>query len=116
MERRYYSVTNFQIKPWWMWFAFQMHGMMVTFQLKKTPGLIHHKVWTKGLTNYYTLSCWESKEVMTNFRNGGAHLNAMKSHRKLGVSNSVGWYSSFEPYPEECYDRLSHKTSIEVHS
>lgn len=114
METRFYSFTNFQIRPWWMWFVFQMHGAMVTLQLKKTPGLLYHKVWTKGFTNYYTLSCWESKEAMENFKVGGAHKKAMKGHRKLGTSKSVHWNSSFDPFPEECYQRLSTKYGVAV--
>lgn len=116
MEKRYYSVTNFQINPWWMWFVFQIHGMMVTFQLKKTTGLLHHKVWTKGFTNYYTLSCWESKEAMLEFRNNRAHLKAMKESLKIGTSRSVSWISAFDPYKEECYERLANKYSVQLDS
>ena len=114
MSQQYYSITNFSISPRWMWFVFQFHGVMVTLQLKKTPGLVNYQIWTKGFTNYYTLTCWESREAMLEFRNKRAHLKAMKGHRKLGRSKSAGWYSTYEPYKEECYDHLYQKYSAQV--
>ncbi|WP_052301109.1 hypothetical protein [Owenweeksia hongkongensis] len=109
MEAKYYSFTTFTIKWWWMWPLFQWHGMMVTIQSKKTHGLLSAKVWNKKLRTYYTLTCWESKEQMLEFRNRKAHLKAMKIHRKLGETKSVSWVSAFEPYREECLSRLKTK-------
>ncbi len=116
METRFYSFTTFRIKWWWMWPLFQWHGMLVTFQVKKTPGLVRSKIWSSNLTTYYTLTCWESKDDMLAFRNRKAHLKAMKMHRKLGEAKSVSWMSAFEPYPEECMDRLKakHGNLVEV--
>ena len=109
MESKFYSFTTFRIKWWWMWPLFQWHGMMVTFQIRKTKGLISSKVWTKGMMTYCTLTCWESKDDMLHFRNRKSHLKAMKIHKKLGDAQSVSWSSKFEPYPEECFSRLEAK-------
>lgn len=108
MEKRFYSFTNFNIRSWRWWLMFQLHGMMVMFQLRKTPGLIHYKVWSRGF-DFYTLSCWETEGAMLDFRNKKAHRKAMRKSGMMGYSRSVNWFSAFEPYPEECHDRLRHK-------
>ena len=106
MESKYYSFTSFKIEKWWMWPLFQLHGMMVTLQVNKTPGLVDMKVWSYKMITFYTFTVWEEKSHMLNFRNKKAHLRAMKHHGKIGSPASVSWSATHEPTRDECFKRL----------
>lgn len=58
------------------------------------------------LKGFRTLSGWSSLEAMKEFRNSGAHLEAMKDLKKIGFAKSVTWESQTEPTWEEAKTRL----------
>ncbi len=54
-------------------------------QAKRTPGNKSASVSNKGWKIGYTLTAWENKEAMMEFRNTGAHKKAMSRIRKLST-------------------------------
>lgn len=55
---------------------------------------------------FCTLTAWESRDKMLEFRNKGVHLKAMKIHPKVGEGYSVGFYADDEPDKEFCMRKL----------
>jgi hypothetical protein len=70
-------------------------------QLNEVDGLLFHK-----LRGVCTLTGWEDIESMKQFRNNGAHLDAMKNIKKIGLAKSVTWETKEEPSWGEAKRRL----------
>lgn len=70
-------------------------------QLSKHSDIVFIK-----LKGFRTLSGWSSLEAMKDFRNSGAHLEAMKNLKKIGFAKSVTWESQTEPTWKEAKIRL----------
>ncbi|MDI1362270.1 hypothetical protein [Methylotenera sp.] len=70
-------------------------------QLNEADGLIFYK-----LRGVYTLTGWKDHEAMRQFRNNGAHLDAMKNIKKIGLAKSVTWETKEEPSWDEAKKRL----------
>lgn len=70
------------------------------------------KTFARGLWNFHTLTWWESKEKMLEYRNSGAHLLAMKLSRKMGQGYTVGWESVEQPTAVEGEARLKNKLQL----
>ncbi len=102
----FYSFTYFRVSAWWLLPLFQWHAFFSAMQLRRIEGLNTFQTWAqKGLV-FCTLTGWDSRSHMLKFRNRGAHLKAMKIHKKLGVAYSVSWEADIEPTPDECRQKL----------
>lgn len=68
------------------------HFFVITYrafrQAKNSPGIVQLKINPFSLR---TLTAWKSREDMINFRNNGAHLEAMKQSAKFGKIDSFTW-------------------------
>ena len=71
-------------------------------QLKQADGLVFARV-----RGFRTLSGWENQDVMSAFRNTGAHLSAMQSTKRIGSVKSVTWEADIEPDWKEAHRRLN---------
>ena len=69
---------------------------------RRMPGIRRQLVTADGLIferarGFRTLTGWESLEAMKAFRNGGAHLDAMRHLREMGNAKSITWECDGEP-------------------
>ena len=97
-------VTATQIKFKRLFALFYFFPMIrkIIKQLDEVDGLLFYK--PRG---FYTLTGWKDNESMKQFRNNGAHLNAMKNIKKIGVAKSVTWETNTEPSWDEAKKRLA---------
>lgn len=104
------SATYLKIKSMFMLPRFAFHVSKVSRQAKKSEGLIHFSVKSKGLLKYYTLTVWKNKENMSNFRDKGDHLKAMKIINKLSNEYSfISWETDSIPGWEEVFKRVNNE-------
>jgi len=87
----YVSVTAFLVKSPWANLMFQMHAMTSFMQVRGAKGIIKSETFSPFKKVYSTLTHWETKQDMLNFRNSGAHLKAMKLSSKMGHGIASGW-------------------------
>jgi hypothetical protein len=76
------SLTYIKVKSIWKVPAFMIHVSRINQQIAEAEGVMATRL-KGGLSKNYTMTAWESKAAMLNFRNHGAHLEAMKSTRYL---------------------------------
>lgn len=95
------SATEIRIKGIRGYIRFFISVRLVVKQLKQSDGLLFVK--TKGLK---TLTGWQDYDSMKNFRNNGAHLDAMKNIKKIGQGNSATWETESEPDWSEAITKL----------
>lgn len=74
------------------------HVSRINRQIARAEGVLATRL-KGGLSKNYTMTAWESKEAMLNFRNHGAHLEAMKATRHISDEYSSYHYES-ESLPE----------------
>lgn len=89
---------------------FQWHAVRSSSQAKRTEGLVRIKVFYAGERSFCTLTSWEGKEQMLNFRNSGAHRMAMILSAKMGEGSTTSWESNNEATKEFGELRLSRST------
>ena len=75
--------TELHIRSFWHFFEFAIYSVRSTKQAKNSAGCIFAEVKNNGWRIGYTLTVWENKELMQQFRNTGAHKQAMSKIRKL---------------------------------
>lgn len=86
------TATQIQIKSISGFFRFLRSVHDVKSQLATADGLLSARF--RGTR---TLTVWRGKESMVAFRNNGAHLDAMKSLKKIGKAKSVTWSQNKMP-------------------
>lgn len=102
----YVSVTSFKPSGFWPKVLFQVHAFMSFMQVNRAPGLIKAQTFQGEKGIFCTLSYWETKEAMIDYRNSGSHLKAMKASGKLGKGKTTGWVSSEFVSTENAYQKL----------
>lgn len=100
--------TELHVRSFWRFFEFAVVSVRSMQQAKKTTGNIsaiaRNKSWRIG----YTLTIWENKEAMLEFRNTGAHKIAMSKNRKLSHQyKTLQWESDKQPDWDEARSRLA---------
>ena len=75
--------TELHVRSFWYFFEFAKLSVRSMNQAKKSAGCIYASASNKGWRIGYTLTVWENKEAMLQFRNTGAHKEAMQKIRKL---------------------------------
>ena len=81
------STTQIQITRPFGTLRLLVHIARVRRQLARCPGLISvafHPGWR-------TLTVWENAEALKAFRDSGAHLEAMRATRKIGIARTITW-------------------------
>ncbi len=102
----YVSVTSFLVSSPWANLMFQMHAVASFSKARKSKGILKVETFSPFRRVYSTLSHWESKEAMLEFRNSGTHLKAMKLSAKMGHGLTTGWET------DEFVDRESALTRL----
>ncbi|RBW67952.1 DUF3291 domain-containing protein [Bacillus taeanensis] len=106
------SVTRLHLRGKRKLPSFIWHTLQSMNQLKKAEGLTHSSFNKEGWLTYWTLTVWENKEDMKNYRNNGSHLKAMKIARKIADElESFHWEGETIPSWAESKERL-HKNYV----
>ena len=84
--------TELHVRSFRHFFEFAFYSVRSTLQAKKTKGCIKAEVLNGGWRIGYTLTAWETKEAMMEFRNSGAHKQAMLKIRKLSPQYKTLWW------------------------
>lgn len=110
MINLFVSVTRLHLKGKRKLPAFYWHTVKSTRQLKKAEGLKYFLVDQDGWNTYWTLTVWENKTSMKEYRNKGNHLKAMKVSRNIADElESINWEAENKPSWVECEGRLHNK-------
>jgi len=104
------SVTRLHLKGKRKLPAFFWHTFHSTRQVKRADGLKHFLVDREDWATYWTLTVWENKTSMKEYRNKGNHLKAMKISRHIADElESINWEAENIPSWVECKERLHNK-------
>ena len=100
--------TELYVRSFWHFFEFAVLSARSMKQAKKSAGCIYATATNKGWRIGYTLTTWENEEVMLQFRNTGAHKEAMKKIRKLSHQyKTLRWESDKPANWQEAKSRLA---------
>jgi hypothetical protein len=100
--------TELHVRSFWHFFEFAIASARSMKQAKKSAGCIYADASNKGLKIGYTLTAWQNKEAMLEFRNTGAHKIAMSKIRKLSHQyKTLHWDSDSPPNWNEARNRLA---------
>ncbi len=86
----YVSITGLQLKKIWYAPVFWRHATASMSQAKKAEGCLSADAKTIGGV-HHTLSVWTSREVMLAYLTKGAHLNALKTFKKIATGKVYGF-------------------------
>lgn len=89
------TITSIRLRSVWYFFKLSWHGLKITLQLRKAPGFIKIKNTGFGYL-HYTITSWESKELMQAAMREGAHGEAMKKSAALASEIATYTYESDE--------------------
>lgn len=104
------SVTRLRVKGIWALPFFIYHIVRSTKQMNTAAGLLHSDLTRDGWRVGWTMSVWENKERMLEYRNRGNHAKAMRIARRIGdESEAVRWDADNIPNWEEAKSRLHQK-------
>lgn len=104
------SVTRLHLKGKRKLPAFIWHSVNSIRQSRKAEGLLYFSTDKEGWDTYWTLTVWENKTSMKEYRNKGNHLKAMKVSRKIADElESINWEADSKPSWAECKRRLHNK-------
>ena len=99
--------TELHVKSFWKFFPFVRHSIRSMKQAKQAPGIIHATASNGGWRIGYTLTAWENKEAMLQYRNSGAHKIAMQQISKLSKQyKTLVWEADNIPTWKEAKSRL----------
>lgn len=91
------TITSIRLRSVWYFFKLSLHGLKISLQVRKAPGFIQLKNTGFGYL-HYTITAWESKELMQEAMRGGAHGAAMKKSAAL-ASEIVTYTYESEVFP-----------------
>jgi hypothetical protein len=100
--------TELHVRRFWRIFEFTVLSTRSMHQAKKAAGCMYASARLKGWRIGFTLSAWENKEAMLQFRNTGAHKKAMLRIRKLSIRyKTVRWESDTLPSWQQAAENLN---------
>ncbi|HMU46454.1 MAG TPA: DUF3291 domain-containing protein [Chitinophagaceae bacterium] len=99
--------TELHVRSFWKFFPFARHATRSMKQAKNSPGIIHASVHNGGWRIGYTLTAWENKDSMMQFRNTGAHKIAMQKISRLSHQyKTMMWEATEVPTWKEAKKKL----------
>jgi Domain of unknown function (DUF3291) len=100
--------TELHVRSFRYFFEFALFSVRSLKLAKKSTGCIKAEAANSGWRIGYTLTVWDNKEMMLQFRNSGAHKKAMSKIRKLSHRyKTLRWESNQMPGWEEAKSRLA---------
>ncbi|ULO07630.1 DUF3291 domain-containing protein [Paenibacillus sp. 19GGS1-52] len=104
------SVTRVRVKSMWAFPYFIYHIVRSTKQLNMAAGLLYSDLTRDSWRVGWTMSVWENKDRMLEYRNHGNHAKAMRISRRIGDElEAVHWEAETIPSWEEAKIRLHQK-------
>ncbi|MCB0375992.1 MAG: DUF3291 domain-containing protein [Sinomicrobium sp.] len=99
--------TELHIRDFWKFFPFIKHASRSMRQAKRSPGIIYTSATNRGWRVGFTLTAWQTKEAMIQFRNSGAHKAAIKQTSRLSHQyKTLVWEADAVPDWEEAKKKL----------
>jgi len=99
--------TELHVRNFWTFIPFVRYSMRSTKQAKEAAGCLHVWVGNKGWRIGYTLTAWEDRTAMLQFRNTGQHKEAMQRISKLSRRyKTLVWEAKDVPPWKEAKIRL----------
>lgn len=102
------SVTRLHLKSPLYVPAFTWHTALSTWQIINIPGFLGGRLW-RSHRAFWTLTIWEDKLAMQNYRNSGAHRHVMPRIQKwCDEAAVVHWEQEDSSFPtwEEAHRRM----------
>jgi hypothetical protein len=87
------TITSLKLKHWWGFFIMSYLALKIIWQTGMQKGFVEMKNTGFGYL-HFTLSVWESEALVKDFARSGAHLEAMKSSRKLATEIRIYTFQS----------------------
>ncbi len=92
------SVTKISLKNIFFIVRFMRHNAKIFKQIGEAKGNLSFATSIQNPLVYWTFTTWDSKESMMQFRNNGAHKDAMKEVRNITKEAISGhWESEQKP-------------------
>src|SRR5688572_4920183 len=88
------SVTRLKVRSFTRLPLFFLTTFKSMSQAKKAKGLIQVTARKFEGLNFYTLTAWENKQAMLDYRNSGSHLHAMQITGKVADATQVTGFES----------------------
>mgnify|MGYP000418242696 CR=1 FL=1 len=89
------TITSIRLRSVWYFFKLSWHGLKISLQARKALGFVKLKNTGFGYL-HYTITAWESKELMQQAMREGAHGEAMKESAALATEIRTYTYESDE--------------------
>ena len=90
--------TELHVRNFWRFFPFIRHAIKSNKQARQAPGCMHVWVGNGGWRIGYTLTAWQDQDAMLQYRNTGAHKEAMKKTKQLASRiRSMIWEADAVP-------------------
>lgn len=107
------TVTSIRLRSVWYFFKLSWQGLKISLQLRKTKGFIKMKNTGFGYL-HYTITTWESKDLMQAAMREGAHGEAMKKSAELATEIASYTYESDHfPSWKEAKEKIKHGKVIQ---
>lgn len=101
------SLTRLHLKRKRVLPVFFWHTIKSISQAKKVEGFLYSSFVKEGWATYWTLTVWENKDSMKEFRNKGNHLKAMRVSKSIADElEAINWEADNKPSWDECKERL----------
>lgn len=103
------SVTRLHLKSPRYFPAFLWHNALSSWQIINTPGMLGGKLTSDKQGGAWTVSMWEDESAMRQYRNSGAHRQAMRFlPRWCDEAAVVHWQQEDTTLPDasEAYRRM----------
>lgn len=92
------AVTWFRLKSVWLLPQFLLHSKKTFAQAEQAPGQVLVDTRSTGLTQFWTMSVWESEEQMKAYLYADAHGEAMGLKSKfVADARSYQWSLKADP-------------------
>jgi len=100
--------TELHVKNFWRFFAFVRHASRSTKQARQTKGCLYVWVGNGGWRIGYTLTAWQDRDAMLQYRNSGAPKEAMKKTKQISSKiRTLVWEAGAVPDWKEAKARLN---------
>jgi heme-degrading monooxygenase HmoA len=104
------AITRLKLKNIFKIPRFMWHTYRSISQLRKSEGVKYHALKTENHLTYWTVTAWADRDSMLEFRNNGAHKEAMKISTKIAKEAKAVTLEAEEiPSWQEAQELLSKK-------
>ena len=104
----YVSITGLKTKNIFSWFKFWLLAIPAFRGAQKAKGIIFCE--TKKVKNYHhTLTVWESKNDMLNYKKSSSHIKAMRLFKSIATGKIYSYKTNLIPSRDEALVRFNNE-------